>query len=1076
MRVLQRSFAFGFLAFAAAVAAQTYSSSSSNASGAHYVGAKFHADDPYANLKPYPDRPIDQGYVVRATNAEELAKYSIDDFPPERRDVFYLMDQVADDQGHLHPLSFGVGPNTAYDSNSPGQKAVYGRNTWLLWCGGNEDFWDWLASDGYGVLDFLKMLDSRKRESRFRELGLVNQPGMKATNRPGPYGLFIDSVEKRVGEDDDDPAYKAHPIYGPNDPMPKPGPDGLTSDGVDPKVYGYPSGVIGLRLFPNPKFDAAAKAHWNAEAFYSDPAYAADPKTVRPYLVGMSCAICHVAAHPLNPPLNPEEPKWSNLSSIVGNQYFRTSGAFGSRVDRGNFLWHYLASQQPGTIDTSMVSSDQINNANAMNPVLELPARLTRATLNPAEIQQPPAQTFPGVGQSPRLVPRVLMDGADSVGVFGALARVYLNIGTYHDEWDLCTNPVIGFVPQKPFSIDVSRHNSIYWRVNEAFRVNYLAAFFTWDRRAQPTVDNPEGKRVECSTAAMLLKNARNPDWNGQDGAEHYVDRDDMKAAWSDIESRAVKGSQVFARNCMICHSSKQPDGFKVEFALDPANHAANWAQEVADPDKLTLPMAWEHWEEFKKSPAYAAYLAKAVPLTGDGDAQKLADFEHENYFSTDLRIPVSLTSTYAGRALATNAMEGQVWSEFTSATYKNLPAVGPIAYYDPFAKKEATFQPQGHGPGYYRVPSLVSIWATAPLLHNNSLGMYIPDSDEARRVSVKGRLEMFDDAIEKLLWKDKRGRSPSAEGGLRDPSGEVWHGADPGWIFRTDMDTEFRIPASQIRHLVIGILPGFVPHWLGSTLLGLIDHPWILPFCLALLSIVLALCCPRFFCYLLILTGVALLVAIPVTGANYLLPWEIWLLPIALLVGGLLWVGRPTTKTIAGIEPSTEPTENSGGLARAFKVIVGWCGIAAQGIFIVGLFAGLWVGRQFVNGQLGDLRVGPFPKGVPVNALMNLNPEASRLDLLAAGRGLAYTFATLRADDQLRAKYRSYGDTSGQQYSGAKPMTDQERLAVFEQEAGPALMRASKCPDYVLDRGHYFGEALTDQEKRDLIAFLKTL
>jgi hypothetical protein len=36
--------------------------------------------------------------------------------------------------------------------------------------------------------------------------------------------------------------------------------------------------------------------------------------------------------------------------------------------------------------------------------------------------------------------------------------------------------------------------------------------------------------------------------------------------------------------------------------------------------------------------------------------------------------------------------------------------------------------------------------------------------------------------------------------------------------------------------------------------------------------------------------------------------------------------------------------------------------------------------------------------------------------------------------------------------------------------------MAASKCPDFVLDRGHYFGEALTDQEKMDLIAFLKTL
>jgi hypothetical protein len=44
-----------------------------------------------------------------------------------------------------------------------------------------------------------------------------------------------------------------------------------------------------------------------------------------------------------------------------------------------------------------------------------------------------------------------------------------------------------------------------------------------------------------------------------------------------------------------------------------------------------------------------------------------------------------------------------------------------------------------------------------------------------------------------------------------------------------------------------------------------------------------------------------------------------------------------------------------------------------------------------------------------------------------------------------------------------------------------PALMSFSKCPDYVVNRGHYFGTGydnerpLTDQEKRDLIEFLKT-
>ena len=86
--------------------------------------------------------------------------------------------------------------------------------------------------------------------------------------------------------------------------------------------------------------------------------------------------------------------------------------------------------------------------------------------------------------------------------------------------------------------------------------------------------------------------------------------------------------------------------------------------------------------------------------------------------------------------AMATNALEGQVWADYSSETYKNLPAVGKVAYHNPFNGKTESYQPKAGGRGYYRVPSLISVWATAPLLHNNSLGRYIPDNEAARRVS----------------------------------------------------------------------------------------------------------------------------------------------------------------------------------------------------------------------------------------------------------------------------------------------------------------------------------------------------
>ena len=45
------------------------------------------------------------------------------------------------------------------------------------------------------------------------------------------------------------------------------------------------------------------------------------------------------------------------------------------------------------------------------------------------------------------------------------------------------------------------------------------------------------------------------------------------------------------------------------------------------------------------------------------------------------------------------------------------------------------------------------------------------------------------------------------------------------------------------------------------------------------------------------------------------------------------------------------------------------------------------------------------------------------------------------------------------------------------------SLLAISKCPDYVINKGHYFGTnlfpdepGLSDDEKRDLIGFLKTM
>ena len=82
------------------------------------------------------------------------------------------------------------------------------------------------------------------------------------------------------------------------------------------------------------------------------------------------------------------------------------------------------------------------------------------------------------------------MDGADSVGPWASLARVYLNIGLFGEQWNKVQNTIIGFTPRRPFRLDTLHTNSVYWNVNEAFRIHYLALSFN-HRLVQDGGDRP---------------------------------------------------------------------------------------------------------------------------------------------------------------------------------------------------------------------------------------------------------------------------------------------------------------------------------------------------------------------------------------------------------------------------------------------------------------------------------------------------------------------------------------------------------------------------------------------------------
>jgi hypothetical protein len=539
---------------------------------------------------------------------------------------------------------------------------VRGRNTWLLWTAGDEAFWDLLASRSAGAFDLLKVLDSRNRATRFSYYGVMNEPGFKQADAADQFGLWLD-----VPDGTADPAYAAN--Y--NETFPK---DAFV------RTYGRASGIVGLRIFPNPNFNAAARKQWDPKRFYEDLSYYGDPKLVRPYRVGMTCGFCHVGPHPLHPPTNPEHLGWENLSSNIGAQYLKPAHIFMLPHQEDNFLFQVLNSMPPGTIDTSALASDNINNPRAINAIYEVGTRLKNAeteTLSGGNLALPGTHdTMP--------VPHVLKDGADSIGIIGALARVYVSIGEDHEEWLRHFNLLLGGKPETPFPIAGARRDSVYFRAT-IDRLADVAAFFVAAAKPQPLASAP--------------------------GGSGYLQEDDATVA---------RGRQLFAENCAGCHVSynKMPE---------------------PPPAVQRDTTAWDNW------------------VRGDDFKSKMSvliqrsDFLDDNFLSTDRRYPVTRIGTNACSSLASNALDGHVWDNFSSQTYKRLPAVGTIEVSNPVTGDRTSYAMPGGGRGYVRVPSLVSIWASAPYLQNNSVGEFTGDP------SVAGRMAAFLDGIEKLLWPDKR-------------------------------------------------------------------------------------------------------------------------------------------------------------------------------------------------------------------------------------------------------------------------------------------------------------------------------
>ncbi len=581
---------------------------------------------------------------------------------------------------------------------------IAGRDTWILWTGGNDRFWDKLSTISFGNLDLLKTLSSyptlkTNRDNRWERLGLVNEPCFDKATAPNPdrYGLWLDVRSNDCPPDpfEDEKKYPGVATGARGKTIP------LGS------YYGYASGVVGLRLFPNPNFDEKAAKAWDPVRYYTDPSYYENKDLVKPYRVGMSCGFCHVGPSPVNPPADPEHPEWANLSSTVGAQYMWADRLFAWQERDSSFIRQLFTSWRPGTLDTSLVSTDNINNPRTMNALYDVLSRLGNArrwgreTLAGGELDNKQFNDYTSLPelsvffQPPHTVmtPRVLKDGADSVGVLGALNRVFINIGTDSEEWLQHFNPIVGGKPISPITIASVRANSAYFAATE--NQTYNMALFL----------------IKASERLDHLRDAPG-------GAKYLMTSD----------SQLERGKIVFAENCARCHSSKQPDAMA---GIDPDG--------CAGPQYMDCFKRYWNWTQ---TDDYKAQMRKIVLDP---------NFLENNYLSTDLRIPVTLLHTNACSPLATNAIAGNIWDNYSSQSYKSLPSAGTITWYDPYTGAPHTYELPAGGRGYTRVPSLIALWSTAPFLLNNSVGPFDPDP------SVDARMRVFEASIEQMLWPERR-------------------------------------------------------------------------------------------------------------------------------------------------------------------------------------------------------------------------------------------------------------------------------------------------------------------------------
>jgi len=508
-------------------------------------------------------------------------------------------------------------PSSEYDSfDSPHENGLdvdpeklksiqLGREIWYKATAGNARFHEYTLAQrvaGYRI-DWDMVLHADRRDNRFTTWGLINDPecctpGKDCQNlvgRPGANPEVLndpDLIQKTYGWDyciGDEKmwSYIGHPEKNWHDADPACSVDmkhgfqtGNKQNPCDLE-FGMSAGAVGFRKFPNPKFDekkwiAYNKSKTNWAKFNSRlDDFSIEP----PYRMGISCASCHVSFEPLAKVKDPNHPSWSEIRGDVGNQYIRISDIFSSGFPKSSLEHQFFTFARPGTVDTSGIPNDYVNNPGTINAVINL----DKKPKFPQQVKNWfPADSCPDGAKDEECwcdkdektkavkkcwqmdtrtvknVLHILKGGEDSVGPAGAVQRVYINIGSCSEQcWlnhltDLRSlGPNTRNFGQTPFDIGQCRRDCPNYRAVED-RVGDVAAFL-FSRR--PT------DLSEALVNNQMLSSRR------ADEFQNFVEQK--------FQGKIERGAGVFKENCARCHSSvTDNDDFR---ATDKNGIRNNW-------------------------------------------------------------------------------------------------------------------------------------------------------------------------------------------------------------------------------------------------------------------------------------------------------------------------------------------------------------------------------------------------------------------------------------------------------------------------------------------------------------------